>query len=90
MVPNAWKEAGVTPLFKKGKKYDRQNYRPVSLTSIVCKILESIIKDAMLGHLNKFSLIRGSQHGFTTGRSCLTNLLEFFEEVSSKIDEGKP
>jgi ribonucleases P/MRP protein subunit RPP40 len=90
VVPNDWKEAGVTPLFKKGKKSDRQNYRPVSLTSIVCKILESIIKDAMLMHLNKFSLIRDSQHGFTTGRSCLTNLLEFFEEVTFQIDESKP
>ena len=78
VVPNDWKDAGVTPLFKKGKKSDRQNYRPVSLTSIVCKILESIIKDAMLGHLNKFSLIRDSQHGFTRGRSMFNKSFRIF------------
>jgi len=90
VVPADWKDAGVIPLFKKGKKSDTQNYRPVSLTSIVCKILESIIKDSILGHLTKFSLIRESQHGFTKGRSCLTNLLEFMEEVTDKLDNGKP
>ena len=45
LVPNEWKEAVVIPLFKKGKKSDVQNYRPVSLTSITCKIMESILKD---------------------------------------------
>ena len=79
MVPKKWKDAGVTPLFEKGTKSDIQNHWPVSLTSVLCKILESIIKDAMLEHLNKFSLIKDSQHGFMMGRSCLTNLLEFFE-----------
>jgi len=88
----SWKDAGVIPLFKKGNKSDTQNYRPVSFTSIVCKILESriIIKNSILGHLTKFSLIRESQHGFTKGRSCLTNLLEFMEEVTDKLDNGKP
>jgi ribonucleases P/MRP protein subunit RPP40 len=90
MVPVDWKDAGVTPLFKKGKKSDVQNYRPVSMTSIVCKIMESIIKDKIVGHLERGDLIRDSQHGFTRGRSCLTNLLEFFEEVTLHLDEGKP
>jgi ribonucleases P/MRP protein subunit RPP40 len=89
VVPNEWKEAGVTPLFKKGKKSDAQNYRPVSLTSLVCKIMESILKDEILNHINKHSLIRQSQHGFTKGRSCLTNLLEFLETVTYNLDEGK-
>jgi hypothetical protein len=89
IVPKDWKDAGVTPLFKKGKKAEAQNYRPVSMTSLVCKLMESILKDGILGHLDKFSLIRDSQHGFTKGRSCLTNLLDFFEEVTSTVDEGK-
>ena len=89
VVPDEWKEAGVTPLFKKGKKSDAQNYRPVSLTSIICKIMESILKDEILNHINKHSLIRQSQHGFTKGRSCLTNLLEFLETVTYNLDEGK-
>ena len=90
LVPKEWKEAGVTPLFKKGTKSDAQNYRPVSLTSIVCKTMEAILKDAILAHLDRFSLIRTSQHGFTKGRSCLTNLLEFLDTVTSKLDEGEP
>jgi ribonuclease P/MRP protein subunit RPP40 len=90
IVPDDWKDAGVTPLFKKGNKSEAQNYRPVSMTSLICKIMESILKDAILSHLNKFSLIRGSQHGFTRGRSCLTNLLEFLEEITFQLDEGKP
>src|SRR5665811_1285256 len=52
IVPADWKDAGVTPLFKKGKKSNTENYRPISLTSLVCKILESLIKDSILGHLN--------------------------------------
>jgi ribonuclease P/MRP protein subunit RPP40 len=90
VVPTDWKDAGVIPLFKKGKKFDVQNYRPVSMTSIVCKIMESILKDVIVGHLEKHELIRDSQHGFTQGRSCLTNLLEFLEEVTVNLDEGKP
>ena len=52
--------------------------------------MESILKDAMLAHLEKFSLIRQSQHGFTKGRSCLTNLLEFLGKVTAGVDEGDP
>ena len=57
---------------------------------LVCKIMESILKDSILGHLEKYGLIRGSQHGFIKGRSCLTNLLEFLEDVTLNLDEGKP
>ena len=53
-------------LFKKGGKSASQNYRPVSLTSVICKLMESIIKDEIIKHLNIFKLINGSQHfGFT-------------------------
>jgi ribonuclease P/MRP protein subunit RPP40 len=90
VVPGEWKDAGVTPLFKKGKKYEVQNYRPVSLTCLVCKIMESILKDVIMGHLEKYKLIRDSQHGFTRGRSCLTNLLEFLEVVTANLDKGRP
>ena len=87
-IPADWKDAGVTPLFKKGKRSDAQNYRPVSLTSIPCKILETIIKEEILIHLDKYSLIKDSQHGFLAGRSCLTNLLEFMEDITEIIDRG--
>jgi len=89
-VPQEWRDAVVVPLFKKGNRSDPCNYRPVSLTSIVCKVMERIVKDNIVEHLNEHNIIKGSQHGFTGGRSCLTNLLEFFEEVYDKIDQGKP
>ena len=78
VVPNDWKEANITALFKQGSKSASQNYGPVSVTSVICKQMESIIKDEIIKHFNIFKLINGSQHGFTKGRSCITNLLEFF------------
>ena len=90
IVPQEWKEARVSPLFKKGKRDKPENYRPVSLTSIIGKIFESIIKDNLVEHLDKHSLIRNSQHGFTKGRSCLTNILSFMESVTLHVDEGSP
>ena len=78
-------------LFKKGNRNDPGNsYRPVSLTSVVCKEMERIVKNNRVDHLNEYNVIKGSQHGFTSGRSCLINLLEFFEEVYERIDEEKP
>ena len=52
--------------------------------------MERIVKDNIVEHLNEYNVIKGSQHEFTRGRSCLTNLLEFFEEVYERKDEGKP
>jgi hypothetical protein len=89
-VPQEWRDALIVPLFKKGIRSEPGNYRPVSLTSVVCKVMERIIKDNIVKHLNDHDIIKDSQHGFTRGRSCLTNLLEFFEEVYERIDEGKP
>lgn len=66
------------------------NYRPVSLTSHICKVMESIIKDKMIDHLNKFDLINLTQHGFLSRRSCLTNLLDFLETVTNYVDCGYP
>jgi hypothetical protein len=88
-VPADWKEANVTPIFKKGSKTAPENYRPVSLTSVSCKVLESLIKDEMLNHLKKHKLIRKSQHGFLPGRSCTTNLLEFLEKATQAVDNGE-
>ena len=88
IVPQGWKEARVVPLFKKGKRDRPENYRPVSLTSIVGKIFESIVKDNIVKHLDRHNLIKGSQHGFTKGRSCLTNLLQFIESVTKSVDDG--
>ena len=80
-IPKDWRDAIVTPLFKKGSRSDTSNYRPVSLTCNVCKVLEKIIKMNMVEHFMENEIIKSSQHGFMKGRSCLSNLLDFFEEV---------
>ena len=90
IVPHDWKLVNATPLFKKGPKNKASSYRPVSLTSQVCKIMESILKDNIINHLEQNDLIRDSQHGFRAGRSCLTNLLYFMEIVTKQVDKGLP
>ena len=89
-VPEDWKNANVTPLFKKGLRGLAENYRPVSLTCVCSKLLESIVRDAIVEHLKRHNLIGDSQHGFLKGRSCLTNLLFFLEKVTAFVDEGYP
>ena len=64
IVPLEWKEANIIPLFKKGSRNKSVNYRPVSLTSVICKLLETIIRDHMMDFLLKHKLIHPSQHGF--------------------------
>ena len=86
-TPLDWRSANVTPIFKKGDRTDPANYRPVSLTSQVCKVLESIVRDQMLEHLNGHNLLSDQQHGFREGRSCLSNLLTTLEDWTKIIDE---
>ena len=90
VVPLEWKEANIIPLFKKGSRSKSENYRPVSLTSVVCKLLERLIKDHLVDFLVKNNLIKPSQHGFLKARSCLTNILCFLEDVTKWVDEGSP
>ena len=90
IVPSLWKCANVTPIFKKGNKCEAGNYRPISLTSVVIKILERIIKDKITSFLDRHKLIIDSQHGFRNNRSCLTNLLEFYNYIFSNYDERVP
>ena len=87
-VPEVWKTANVCPVFKKGSKGDPGNYRPISLTCILCKVMESLIRDAMIEFFITNNLICSSQHGFLPGRSTLTNLLEYLETLTRLIDEG--
>ncbi|CAM5101769.1 unnamed protein product [Eretmochelys imbricata] len=86
-VPDDWKKANVVPIFKKGKKEDPGNYRPVSVTSVPGKTMEQVLKESILKHLEERN--RNSQHGFTKGKSCLTKLIAFYDEITGSVDEGK-
>jgi Reverse transcriptase (RNA-dependent DNA polymerase)/Endonuclease-reverse transcriptase len=88
-VPEDWRTANVAPIFKKGSKSDAGNYRPVSLTSVSSRLMESIIKDQIVSHLDRNRLIRSTQHGFMRGRSCATNLLAFLDKMTATLDSGE-
>ncbi|KAF1669612.1 hypothetical protein FQV07_0001445, partial [Pygoscelis papua] len=88
-VPDDWRLANVTPIYKKGRKEDPGNYRPVSLTSVPGKIMERFILRALTRHVRDNQGIRPSQHGFMKGRFCLTNLISFYDQVTRLVDEGK-
>jgi len=88
-VPHDWKLADVMPIYKKGQKEDPGNYRPVSLTSVLGKVMEQIILSAITQHVQDNQVIRPSQRGFIKGRSCLTNLISFYDKMTCLVDEGE-
>ncbi|NXM07615.1 PO22 protein, partial [Tyrannus savana] len=88
-VPDDWELVNVTPIHKKGCKEDPGNSRPVSLTSVPGKVMEQIILRAITQHLQDGQGIRPSQHRFRKGRSCLTNLISFYDQVTHLVDKGK-
>ena len=79
-VPLDWKNGHVTPVHKKGSRAEVGNYRPVSLTSVVCKVMEKLVRNAILDHMFDNAFISGYQHGFLPGRSCTTQLLEVLDK----------
>ena len=84
-LPSQWKQANVTPLYKKGSRLDPSNYRPISLTSICCKIMEGIVRDHIYNFLLENSLISEKQHGFVKYKACVTNLLEFQDFITGSV-----
>ena len=87
-IPTDWKHANVCPVFKKGDKHNAINYRPVSLTCILCKLCEHIISSNIMQHLEKHSILYDLQHGFRSARSCETQLVSFIQELASSTDKN--
>ena len=87
-LPQLWKKATVIPIFKNGARHSPSNYRPISLTSIPCKIMERLVKRNLLDHLQRNKLISRAQHGFVPYRSCITNLLLFMDSLTNAFDQG--
>ena len=87
LMPLQWKTANIVALHKKGCKSSASNYRPVSLTCILCKIYESIVREHIFNHVKEF--ITRKQHGFMPGRSCFSNLLESLDIISDMLAKGE-
>ena len=87
-LPDEWKHAHVTAIFKKGAKTKPQNYRPVSLTCIICKILEGIIRDHVISHMRANNLFSPKQFGFIGGRSTTLQLLHVLNLWTEILDQG--
>ncbi|GAB0184165.1 mitochondrial enolase superfamily member 1 [Grus japonensis] len=90
-VPEDWRTAkpNVTPVFKKGKEEDPGNCSPVSLTSIPGKATEQLILGVISKHVEEKKVTRSGQHGFTRVKSCLTNLIAFYDGMTGWVDEGR-
>ena len=86
-VPKDWRTANVTAIFKKWEKFKASNYRPVSLTSICCKIQEHVITINVLNHLDDYKILTDCQHGFRARRSCETQLLILAQELVEGLDK---
>ena len=88
-IPDDWRDAHVSPLFKKGDRNKPSNYRPVSLTSISCKIFEHILFSNIMKHFDEHNIITDYQHGFRKSRSCESQLLLTVQDIAKGLDEGK-
>jgi Reverse transcriptase (RNA-dependent DNA polymerase)/Endonuclease-reverse transcriptase len=85
-LPKEWKLANVVPIFKTGRKDCTSNYRPISLTSVICKIMEKIVNYQMLQYLQSIKAINRQQHGFLPKRSCVTMLLSAIDDWQFAMD----
>ena len=88
-VPKDWNDANVCPLFKKSDKSIASNYRPISLTCILCKVLEHIFSTNLVTHLDSHRLLYDLQHGFRSKRFCETQLVMLTEDLSRNAIKGQ-
>ena len=87
-LPSDWRTANVSPVFKKGDKHLPENYCPISMTSVPCKILEHIIYRHIMTYLEEHNILTHLNHGFRAGFSCETKLLTTTHDLFSSFDSG--
>ena len=85
-LPDIWKNANVSPIFKKEKRFEAVNYRPVSLTCICCKIMEHLVTSHIMKHVDATNIMYPLQLRFRRGLSCEMQLLEFIDDISKNLD----
>lgn len=88
-LPDDWKTANVVPIHKSGNRNVVSNYRPISLTSIICKILEHVVYSSLITHLEDHNHFTKEQYGYRYGASCVTLLAEFHRDIALAIESGK-
>ena len=88
-LPNIWKEANVSPILKKGDRTDPANYRPISLTCVICKILDHIVASNISKHFENLKILYDLQHGFRDKQSCETQLIMLIDELSKNMQSRK-
>ena len=88
LFPDDWKCARVTPLFKQGERTDVNNYRPISVISIIAKLFERIVYHQLYSFLASEEIITDHQSGFRSLHSTVTALLEATDSWAFHIDRG--
>jgi hypothetical protein len=89
VLPKDWLNANISSIYKKGDKHSAENYRPVSLTSVPCKLLEHIICRNMMNHLEKPNILTSLNHGFRSDHSCETQLAVTIHDMLQSFDRKK-
>ena len=88
LVPKLWKEGNIIALFNKGDKTEPGNCRPVSLTSVICKTMEKLVRETIVKHMSANKLFSNKQFGFISGRSTTLQLLKVMDEWTNILDKG--
>lgn len=84
-LPRKLKEGKICPIHKGGSRAEAKNYRPISLTSHISKVMERIVRRKLIAFLEENDLLPDTQHGFRPGRSCLTQLLQHYDWVLKQL-----
>ena len=88
-LPSDWLSANIAGVFKKGDKNKAENYRPVSLTSVTCKLLEHVISRHLRYYFDRHNILTDRNHGFRTGHSCESQLLTITQDLLNSLEKGK-